>query len=247
MAKRDYKKQSKKTLIIVSIILAISIISNAYFIFNNDKEYFIPNQFTEGNKTYKQTLENYYDVEYEKTRTGIKLEISNPCLELSEATGKSMLPFFEKENLVIIDTCFPVDKLKVDDVIIFHTENNLKRTQHRITKINYKDKWVRTKGDNNHVEDDFKGFEFIYGKTIGTLNVLEDKKIVKEEIINETINLTFKVTDNGTFGSIFIVGVVLCSSKCALRYYPTEEMDYINDSFIRANDLTEENCKVCKS
>ncbi len=242
------KRQLKNVLIMVSIGLVVSIIFNSYFIFNifNDEEEFIITQFTEGNKTYKRVLKNYYDVEYEKTRTGIKIEINNPCIEIIKSRGKSMLPYWDLEELVIYDACFPKEKLEIGDVVIYNGEwDSTINPHHRIIDIDYEKEWIRTQGDNpetNPEPDDFVGFDRIIGKDIGVLNVLTDKKVVKEEVTNETI-----------IGSVFFVSNLtlidirtkLCSTECVLWQYIDEQKNYNNDSFVIANNLTEENCKKC--
>ena len=128
------------------------------------------------NYTSRGELENYYNVEYEMQSQKATITINKPCVEIATSYGTSMQPFFEDQNIIIIDTCFPKEELKVNDIILFNHDFDDHRTQHRITKINYQDEWVKTKGDANNKEDDITGFDHIYGKTIGVLNVLTRKK-----------------------------------------------------------------------
>lgn len=149
----------------------------------NFKE-FEENIIIENNKTYRQHLVNYYDVDYEVSSNKILIEINNPCLEIRKSCGSSMKPTLNDEcELGIVDTCYEFNKLEVGDVIIFDKPYADGYILHRITDIDYKKGWVKTQGDNNEVEDDFTGKDLIYGKTIGFLEVLDDKKVVKEEII----------------------------------------------------------------
>lgn len=135
---------------------------------------------------YNQTTASYYNIEYRMTEDYITFTIRNPCLEIVQSTGKSMEPFFEDENLVIVDTCYNTNKLKVGDVVVWRKEFSNDRVQHRIVLIDQEDGWLRTKGDSNDIMDDFKGMEYVYGKCIGVLNVLMEKKVISEEIIKET-------------------------------------------------------------
>lgn len=180
------KKQLKNTLIGIVIFLAVSLVWNVYFIFDlyeNENVIEVERIEVENtNETYKETLENYYNIEYEKTGKGVKFEINNPCLEIQTSTGTSMLPLIEEKSLAITDACFPVENLKLNDIIVFYklkSESDIYLTEHRIIEIDYDEKWVITKGDNNQYNDTKRGFEFIYGKVIGTLNVLEYKELVR--------------------------------------------------------------------
>lgn len=90
------------------------------------------------------------------------------CLRAEWFVGNSMIPTIEPNQYVLVDICYPKEQLKEGDVIAFVTEsiNDRQKIMHRIVEINYKDKWVKTKGDNNPYIDDIKSFDLIYGKKL---------------------------------------------------------------------------------
>ncbi len=174
----------------------------------------------EGNITYKKYIENYYDVEYGRTREGVEFKINNPCIEITTASGTSMKPFLDNNNIIIYDSCFPVEDLEIGDIIMYKAEWEKWTAgiypHHRIVDIDYEKRWVQTQGDNpetNPIPDDFVSFDRIIGKTIGFLNVLDDKRVVKKEVIEEgdfgfitrgditSENITFRnlTRENGSF------------------------------------------------
>ena len=78
---------------------------------------------TEGNKTYRQYLDNYYEVDYDVTSKKISIEIKNPCLDISESCGSSMKPTMNDEcHLIITDSCYDFNKLEIGDVVVFKKE-----------------------------------------------------------------------------------------------------------------------------
>ena len=195
---------SKNLTIALIIGLAISIIINGFFIMRGYNNINILSEkiIQEGNITYKQYLKNYYDVEYRNEGRGLILRINNPCIVIWESTGESMKPYIDKESLAIIDTCYPPENLMIGDIIVYDAEYSTKNIHHRIIDIDYDKEWIRTQGDNNKYKDDFVSFDLILGKDIGILNVVEDKKIIKEEVVDETngtffINLTIRGVQNG--------------------------------------------------
>lgn len=169
----------------------------------------------EGNITYRKYIENYYDVEYGRTNEGVQFKINNPCIEITTANGMSMKPFLDDNNIIIYDSCFPVEDLEIGDIILYKAEWDVGfNPHHRIVDIDYEKRWVQTQGDNpktNPFPDDFVSFDRIIGKTIGFLNVLDDKRVVKEEVIEQDDfqeylydqkwgNITFRnLTTNGSF------------------------------------------------
>jgi len=201
----------------------------------------------EGNTTYNVHLENYYDVEYRNIGDGLTLKINNPCIVVLEGRGVSMKPYWENNTLAILDTCFPKEELEIGDVITYRGEWNVAlNPHHRIVDIDYNKKWVQTQGDNpitNSVPDDFVGFDRIIGKEIGVLNVLDDKKIVKKEVVEE-LNLT---GINLTIGNLTITfreinQTCVCSSSDILRICVENKTKLFVDTFIQQNDFREEYC-----
>ncbi len=241
------KQNNKKYLIIIGILSLF--IVGAYFLGSYFGEKKGINSFeeegvivNEGNQTFKKQYDNYYDVEYENNQGELVIKINNPCIRIEDYEGDSMKPYWDEEGLIILDTCFPREKLEIGDVIVFHKDFYVGKTQHRIIEIDYDDEWVRTKGDGNDYEDDLKGFNYIYGKTIGLLNVLEDKKVVREEVINETNKSFFKAGDL-TIGRLIINQTCVCTSTGFLQFCNQNRTQLLTDTFIMQNDLKEEYCK----
>lgn len=198
----------------------------------------------EGNVTYRKFLDNYYNVDYENNKDGLTLKINNPCIEIVEGNGISMKPYWDDKQLTIIDTCYPVEDLKIGDVVIYYGElDSTTNPHHRIVDIDYEKRWIQTQGDNpktNPTPDDFVSFDRIYGKDIGVLNVLEDKKVVKEEVVNESEFLI-----EGDFGNITFFTknqTCVCSSTRFLQFCSQNETQLLTDTFILENDLKEKYC-----
>ncbi len=88
--------------------------------------------------------------------------------------------------------------------------------------------------------DDFVSFDRIIGKEIGVLNIIEDKKIVRKEVINSTLIL------GNTTGVMFKLEEVnltcVCSSLGAVTLCGENMSQLVNDSFVKSNDLREEYC-----
>jgi len=197
------------------------------------------------NKTYKQYLDNYYDIEYGYNDNGLVIQIKNDCVQASTSRGDSMKPYIGNETIMIYDTCFPKEDLKVGDIIIFLKEwTQTNYVRHRIVEINHEDRWVRTQGDNpvtNPSPDDMIDFDRIAGKDIGHLDVLVDKKVVRQEFINET-----NVMDEEFVAGDLVLDVkCICSSSGLLKFCESviniEKLK--NDTFIQNNDFREEYCK----
>ena len=143
-------------LLIVLIMLFISLMLNMhlYTKYADDNSDNIINEIIiEGNITYENTLENYYNVEYENEGKGLKLKINNPCIIIQESKGLSMKPYWDNLTLNIFDTCFPKEDLEIGDVIAFWEDGYGSRIQHRIIDIDYEKEWVRTQGDNNNTNE----------------------------------------------------------------------------------------------
>ena len=243
----NYIKYSLLALTI--IILSLGSFMAGRFLFQDEEitiEELIGNQklIIEGNQTYKVQLENYYNVEYGNNDEGFFINIKNDCIKIQSGTGTSMKPYWDNESLTIIDTCFPVEDLVIGDVITYNGEWDTKiNPHHRIVDIDYEKRWVQTQGDNQETNpnpDDFVSFDRIMGKDIGVLNVLEDKRIVKKEVINDT-------------GSSLMMGdwsftswnqTCVCSSTGVLRICHHNKTILEEDTFIKQNDLKEEYCDV---
>lgn len=130
----------------------------------------------------KGNLTYYYNITADKLDDKITIKINNACIYLMDAQGESMKPFFSNHTLLVLDLCYPVEKLKIGDIIVFRPQFLNHSVDHRIIDINYEKRYVITKGDNNltnPTQDDFYSFDDIEGKNIGFLNVYDD-------IINES-------------------------------------------------------------
>ena len=247
MAKKKNKPNNKNYFIIIGILSLF--IVGAYFLGSYFGEKRGVNLFeeegaivNEGNQTYKKYYDNYYEVEYETNGDGLILKINNPCVEIRKTTGVSMKPYWNNESFAIFDTCYPKKDLKIGDVIYYDGElDSTKNPHHRIVDIDYKKRWVRTQGDNpetNPTPDDFVSFDRILGKDIGVLNVLEAKKVVKEEVID--VNESRLILASGNWGFFRINQTCVCSSTGVLQICGD---DVLNDTFIMQNDLKEEYCR----
>jgi len=244
MARKQSSTKQKYLLFIVAGLLLVSIGFNCYFLFSGDKNNkIVSNQIIQkGNVTYREFLENYYNVEYSNEGKGLSLEINNPCIEVWESSGLSMKPYWDNNTLGIFDTCYPKENLQVGDIIVYNGElDSTIRPHHRIIDIDYKKEWVRTQGDNpktNPKPDDFVSFDRIVGKEIGVLNVLEDKKIVEKEVLNESSFLE----GNFSIGLIDFNQTCVCSSTGSFKFCHTNKTILEEDTFIQQNDLREEYC-----
>ena len=65
----------------------------------------------------------------------------------------SMRGVFEAENLIITKK-IQLNRLEIDDIIIYRRENSNMIVTHRIVGINREEKLFYTKGDRNTAEDD---------------------------------------------------------------------------------------------
>lgn len=244
--KKEHKQREKISVLIAILIVAITI--NLLYSYNLvHKIYFNDNIIkeivTEGNITYEVTLHNYYDVEYSNTGDGLVLKIKNPCIYVLESSGLSMKPYWDDETLGIFDTCFPNENLKIGDVIVYMGElDSTFNPHHRIIDIDYEKEWVRTQGDNpetNSEPDDFVSFDRIMGKEIGVLNVLEDRKIVRKEVLRKTNEEDLEIT----FEIVEINQSCFCSSSGVVEVCHQNKTLLEMDTFLQGNDFREEYCK----
>jgi len=156
-------------------IATINLSANVSFVTNGS--------FTIENLTSEEVIvENYYKYSYKYDGDKLIIEIDNPCVKMAIGTGLSMWPYWEDEELFLQDICWNVSKLKVGDIVSYDKEwsSGDARIHHRIIEINHEDGWMKTQGDNNQVVDDFVGLDRFYAKDIGVLNLLMEKRIVKE-------------------------------------------------------------------
>jgi len=174
--------QKTKKIMIFILFLVLLIINIFIILYHNSLSYYSIKQS-------KQTIlqnhafENYYDVKYNYSGNSTEIKINNSCIRIRNATGESMKPFFDNNTLLIVDSCFPNNKLKIGDIVIYQQEwSENKNIYHRIVDIDYEKEWIQTKGDNNNVKDDFVGFKRIKCKVIGFLNVLRDKRLINETL-----------------------------------------------------------------
>lgn len=200
-------KKQNKLFIVLTLVFTTMILSGYFGHWIATKDFIEGGIIVqEGNVTYQKYLDNYYDVDYEKTTEGTIIKINNPCIEIIEGKGESMKPYWDNKDLIILDTCYPVEDLVIGDIIIYYGElDSTLNIHHRIVDIDYNKGWVQTQGDNNDLPDDFVSFDRILGKDIGVLNVLEDKKVVKEEIKEESTIFTI-------FNESNVVGVMNVTS-----------------------------------
>jgi len=219
-----------KKYFIIFILILLTFTSLFYFIgFKKGQNSFKENGFIikEGNITYSKHFDPYYGLYYQNDQQGITLQIQNPCLTFVKISGQSMLPYYNNETISLIDTCFPPDKLKIGDVIIFYYDWNMTTTlHHRVVDINYEKEWIKTRGDNLKDEDNFINFNQVLGKEIGVLNILDDQKVVKEIYNNKTDTPL----------------ICVCSSNSILKVCGPDRGQLMTDNFVITNNLKEENC-----
>lgn len=133
-----------------------------------------------------QTLKNYYDVEYYTDMEGLTIKIRNPCIFVDHGTGTSMQPYWEDEELFIVDSCYKPERLEVGDVVVWR-HNNESYIHHRIISIDKDSRTFITKGDNLNKPDNYSvSFDDFMGKDIGVLNVLMEKIITDEVRVNQS-------------------------------------------------------------
>ena len=114
---------------------------------------------------------NDYDLSY--SRSGgdliIRFRDVGACLKINNTKGRSMQPYTKGGVILLIDTCFPVENLEVNDTISFIIGK--KEIHHRIISIDFKNKTILTKGDFNERPDERIPFDQVTGKSIGVFNV----------------------------------------------------------------------------
>ena len=221
----------KKSIWVIGIIALLVIGSISYFIgFKNGKTSFEDTGLIIQNKniSYHQYFDDYYKIAYKNDGNGILFQIQNPCLSIEQVLGESMKPYYNNETIIFVDTCFPVEKLEVGDVILFYFDWNMtSKLHHRIVEIDYKKRLIKTQGDNLEGTDNFISFDRVYGKEIGVLNILDDKKIVTEQINISEDKIQYCV----------------CSSNSLLKVCHTNKEELMTDNFVMNNNLKEENCQ----
>lgn len=225
-------KSKQKTALILILLLVLSFVF--YVGFKQGQNSFEENGLliSEGNLTYYKHFDNYYGLYYENNENGIILQIQNPCLTFEKVSGESMKPYYDNESIIIIDTCFAPENLEVGDIVLYYVDWDMAtKLHHRIIDINYDKKWIKTKGDALEDEDNFVGFDKIYGKEIGVLNILEDKKVVIEQT-------------NGTEYNPKAEQICVCSSNNILKVCYTDRETLMSDNFVITNNLKEENCII---
>lgn len=207
-------------LVVINIIMAVMIIVDYRSESHQDS---INRIITINGTVYNQTLKNYYEIDYNSNGGETTFTIKNPCIKIVPSKGDSMQPYLSNDNLALIDECFPKDRLQIGDIIVYRGEwDSDLRIHHRIIDIDHKKLWVRTQGDNNLHKDDFVSFNRIVGKNIGYLNVLKDKRLVNEEVINKSdgglrvLNVTNIVKECIATGQ-FLGGGSMC--KCSKPIY----------------------------
>lgn len=149
-------------IIFVPVLLLLVIFGFRFFVFVDNQPVIINRlQYSDGVN---------YGFSYEKNTEGVGLFLNHSCVEVMFSFGDSMLPCVKYHNIVLVDTCFPHNKLLVGDVIIFkNSENDV--VSHRITNINNVTGYIVTKGDNNLLSDKSIMPSQVIGKEIGVLNI----------------------------------------------------------------------------
>ena len=220
----------KKYKLLAGGILLILILASSYFLgFYSGKKSFKETGLiiNENNISYSKHFDNYYGFNYGNDEKGVFFEIVNPCLTFEKVIGESMQPYYNDEAIIIVDTCFSPKNLEVGDVILFYFDwNQTSKLHHRIIDIDYQKELILTQGDNLDNFDEFITFNQIYGKEIGVLNILEDKKVVKELYTEPQEQ------------------ICVCSSNNILKVCYTDRKILMNDNFVKENNLKEENCII---
>ena len=183
-----------------------------------------------GSNTYYEHFDNYYGIAYGAEGNKFVLEIDNPCISVQKVFGQSMLPYYNNETIGIFDTCFPSENLKVGDTILFYYDWDMTtKLHHRIVDINYGKKLIQTKGDSLNQTDNFISFSQVFGKEIGVLNILDEKKVITETYGQKSSSLT-----------------CVCSSNSILKVCGPDKTLLTSDNFVITNNLKEENCNITK-
>jgi len=151
-----------------------------------------------------------------------------PCLI---QTG-SMEPYMMTNGIILTKEVTSIDEIAVGDVITYKLVNDAGKTiriSHRVQSIS-EDGIIRTKGDNNNVEDSYQlTMDNVYAKEVGVYNG-------SAWFINQW--------QSGTTGKVMIISIVLA---VVFLFYAMSTLisGWLNDEDIDAADL-KEYTKLCR-
>lgn len=92
------------------------------------------------------------------------------CPTNFSTSGNSMYPTIKDEDEISVDVCFPVENLKVGDLIVFRWRKIY--VSHRILSIDSDRRVIQTFGDNNGGYADYPiSFYDYYGKIIEVYSI----------------------------------------------------------------------------
>lgn len=163
---------NKKIVFVIFLILISSLGAAAILLTNNSKTFFpIPNPMPL--MVEKYVIRGYGEIHGVIGEYIIKIEDADGCIILSGSHGASMYPIMGYENSMVVDTCFPAEKLKFGDVITFTNEEGLS-VVHRVVENKIAQRILITKGDNNKSLDAPVPYDSYKGKVIGFFNNFEE-------------------------------------------------------------------------
>lgn len=99
-----------------------------------------------------------------QNQEAVLLDTNQSCHNFLKGNGNSMYPNINSGDIAEADTCYSAHDLRVGDIIIFREYGLL--VAHRIIGINFDDRVLITKGDNNDYADEVTNFNQFYGKII---------------------------------------------------------------------------------
>lgn len=86
------------------------------------------------------------------------------CYQKPVARGESMYPTIKQNQTIFVNTCYPLEFLEVNDIIVFYYNKTDSFMGHRIIKIT--DEGFITKGDNNKFNDELVRKKQYIGKVV---------------------------------------------------------------------------------
>ena len=144
----------------------------------------------------------------------------------------SMEPYMMTNGMILIKEVTSIDEIAVGDVVTYRIVNDTGKTiriTHRVQSIS-EDGIIRTKGDNNNVEDSYPlTMENVYAKEVGVYNG-------SAWFINQW--------QSGATGKVIIISIVL---SIVFLFYAIGTLlsGWLNDEDIDVHDLREYR-KLCR-